>query len=79
MVKTRGEVDNRAGLVGETLEWVRSSGEQREKVRLEPSMKVRERRGPGKPILRLGEKGGLLEEGLGVIRDAAASWSLLGG
>lgn len=56
--------------------------EQREKVRLEPSAEVkgaaREHGGSKKPILRHGEKGCLLEEGVGVHQGCRASWSLLG-
>lgn len=67
--------------MGEALEWVGSSGEQREKVRLEPSAEVKELPGstevPKSPFLDM-EGGGLLKEGVGVIRDAVASWSLLG-
>ena len=84
LVKARGEEDSRAELVGEALEWVGSSGEQREKVRLEPSAEVEELPGsaevPESSFLDLERRRGpFWKKRLGVIRDAAASWSLLAG
>ena len=63
--------------MGEALEWVGSSGEQREKVRLEPSVEVKELPGsaevPESPFLDLERRRGpFWKKGLGVIRGAMA-------
>lgn len=67
--------------MGETLEWVRSSGEQREKVRLEPSMKVTELPGsaeaPESPFLDSERRGA--GRGAGGHQECRSLWSVLGG